>query len=218
MHDSTRAFGPKALFSTIFVTILTAAPASAVAHHAMDGAMPTNFAEGLISGLAHPVIGLDHLAFILGVGLLAAVANLGAALPLLFVAAMGGGLAFHIAGVDIPYVELLIAATVVLVGVALMRPRGEHGSWLEGGLFALAGIFHGYAFAESIIGAEATPLWAYIAGLVIIQSAIALSVYWATRFFISVTPQSSTALGRLAGIAIVLSGTYFAATAGGFLV
>jgi urease accessory protein len=40
--------------------------------------------------------------------------------------------------------------------------------------FALAGLFHGYALAESIVGAEPTPLYAYFAGLAAIQIAIAL--------------------------------------------
>ncbi len=37
----------------------------------------------------------------------------------------------------------------------------------------LAGLFHGYAFGESIVGAEATPLAAYLLGLVMIQTLLA---------------------------------------------
>lgn len=33
----------------------------ALAHHAMGNTTPNTFAEGLVSGLAHPIIGLDHL-------------------------------------------------------------------------------------------------------------------------------------------------------------
>ena len=42
-------------------------------------------------------------------------------------------------------------------------------SLLTAGLVAFAGIFHGYAYAESIFGAEPTPLYAYLAGFAIIQ-------------------------------------------------
>jgi urease accessory protein len=40
--------------------------------------------------------------------------------------------------------------------------------------FALAGLFHGHAFAEAVIGAEATPIIAYLAGLAVIQGALML--------------------------------------------
>ena len=45
--------------------------APAWAHHAMDMALPQTFSQGLLSGLGHPVIGIDHLAAIVGVGMLA---------------------------------------------------------------------------------------------------------------------------------------------------
>lgn len=44
---------------------------------------------------------------------------------------------------------------------------------------------HGYALGESIYGAEPTPLYAYLFGLALIQSAIALAAmraaHWLTR-------------------------------------
>ena len=44
----------------------------ALAHHVMGGAMPATFGQGLLSGLGHPIIGLDHLAALVGAGLVAA--------------------------------------------------------------------------------------------------------------------------------------------------
>src|SRR5690606_22587680 len=44
-------------------------PLVAHAHHAMGGALPGNVFEGLVSGLAHPVIGLDHFLFVLTLGI-----------------------------------------------------------------------------------------------------------------------------------------------------
>jgi urease accessory protein len=41
------------------------------------------------------------------------------------------------------------------------------------GLFVLAGLLHGYALGESIVGAEPAPLYAYLIGLAVMQSAIA---------------------------------------------
>ena len=43
------------------------APQPALAHHALGGRIPSNFFEGFLSGLAHPVIGLDHLAFVVAI-------------------------------------------------------------------------------------------------------------------------------------------------------
>ncbi len=57
----------------------------AAAHHALGGTRPTTLVEGFFSGLAHPVIGWDHLAFIIAAGLLAAVINKGIMLPAAFV-------------------------------------------------------------------------------------------------------------------------------------
>ena len=51
--------------SSIAMAAQASAGGPAFAHHAMDGQMPTSFAQGLLSGLAHPVIGPDHLAFII---------------------------------------------------------------------------------------------------------------------------------------------------------
>lgn len=42
------------------------------AHHFMEDQLPQTFAQGLLSGLAHPVIGVDHLAFIVAAGFLLA--------------------------------------------------------------------------------------------------------------------------------------------------
>ena len=75
-----------------FAAMAVAAPAWA--HHVMGGELPQTFLQGLLSGLAHPVIGLDHLAAIVGVGILAALAGRGVGPVLAFSAAM-------IAGVEI---------------------------------------------------------------------------------------------------------------------
>ena len=52
--------------------LLAAGVSSAHSHHVMDYAMPATALEGLLSGLGHPVIGIDHLLFIAGAGVLAA--------------------------------------------------------------------------------------------------------------------------------------------------
>ena len=52
----------------VAATALAVFPRMAWAHHFMDGGLPQTFAQGLLSGLGHPVIGLDHAAFIVAAG------------------------------------------------------------------------------------------------------------------------------------------------------
>jgi urease accessory protein len=166
---------------TLFVTapfLLAAAPASA--HHVMGGRTPSTFMEGLVSGLAHPVIGPDHLAFLLAVGVVVGVGGLNLALPVVFVAAMAIGVMVHVNGVGLPDAEIIVALSVLLAGVLIAYGRALPVA-IWGTLFAVAGLFHGYAFGESIFGAEAAPLGAYLLGLVAIQSAVIVGIAMVAR-------------------------------------
>ena len=57
---------------TAVVVALLLLPRLAWGHHFMDGGMPETFAQGFLSGLGHPVIGLDHAAFIVATGFILA--------------------------------------------------------------------------------------------------------------------------------------------------
>jgi urease accessory protein len=186
------------LFATAFVVALMIEPAAA--HHVMGGQMPRSFAEGLLSGLGHPIIGLDHLAAIVAVGCVAAAFRNGAALAISFVVAMVIGAALHVREVTFPAAEALVALSVLTLGAAAMIHR-TIGSSLALVLFVVAGLVHGYALAESIVGAEPTPLYAYLAGLVAIQSAAALAVMAAVRTFANRTQGRD--IVRLVGAVIV---------------
>ncbi len=156
--------------------LLVGSAGPALAHHAMDGEMPSTLAQGLISGLAHPVIGLDHLAFLVAAGAIAGALGLNRWVPVAFVAASLLGVAVHLREIDLPAVELVIALSVVTAGLLLASGRAALGVAPWAGLFALAGLFHGYAYGESIVGAESTPLVAYMIGLGVIQSVVAVGV------------------------------------------
>ncbi|MGH6833337.1 MAG: HupE/UreJ family protein, partial [Methyloceanibacter sp.] len=165
-------------FLAIPAFLLTLSPASA--HHLMGGKTPSTFGEGLLSGLGHPVIGPDHLAFLIAVGIAVGVGGLSLALPIVFVAASAIGVALHVNGIDIPGAELIVAASVVLAGFLIARGRElPLAAWAA--LFGLAGLAHGYAYGESIFGAEPTPLWAYLIGLAVIQSALTIGMALVTR-------------------------------------
>ena len=153
---------------------IIALPQLAHAHHAMDGEMPSTFAEGMLSGIAHPVIGFDHLAFIVAVGIAAALTAHRYLLPLAFVLATLAGTALHLAAFNLPMVETVIAGSVVLAGFLLLSGRKVPVAGLAA-LFVVAGIFHGYAYGESIVGAETSPLFSYLLGFGLIQYVIAVA-------------------------------------------
>src|SRR5689334_13744989 len=150
--------------------MLSASPAAA--HHVMGGRLPATFMEGLLSGLGHPVIGPDHLAFIVAIGIAAALLRSGWAVVAIFLACSAAGVLGHVARLDVPFLEPLIAASVLAAGCALLWSRGT-GERLWQLLAAIAGLLHGYAFGESIVGAEQPVLGAYLLGLAVIEALVA---------------------------------------------
>jgi urease accessory protein len=164
------------------LSLMALLPLPAAAHHPMGGAMPQTLWQGFASGIGHPVIGLDHLAFLLAAGVLAAALPRGEALRAIagFLAAGMVGLALHMAGIGLGMTEALVAASVLLAGLALLVAKRVSARALLLG-FALAGLFHGHAFAEAVIGAEATPIIAYLSGLAVIQGGLMLGAMTLAR-------------------------------------
>jgi urease accessory protein len=74
-------------------------------------------------------------------------------------------------------------------------------------LFLAAGTIHGYALAEAVIGAERTPLLAYLAGLTVIQCAIAIAA-WRIALWISAR-RPELPLQALAGVVVSVAGFVF---------
>ena len=149
----------------------------ALAHHAMGNQTPTRFIEGFLSGLAHPVIGLDHLAFVVVVGLLATTRSKGVMIPMAFVIAALVGTGLHLQRFDLPGAELWISASVLACGL-LLALGSQLPAVALAGLASLAGLLHGYAYGESIIGATPAPLLAYLLGFTAMQIGIALGAFW----------------------------------------
>lgn len=181
---------------------LLATVGSAAAHHPTGGVTPSTFMEGFLSGIGHPVIGIDHLAFIIAIGIAAAFARGGFGIVAAFIAASTVGVLSHVAELNLPLVEPLVAASVIVAGAALAAgmtsaPIG----WLV--LAAIAGLFHGYAFGETAVGAERGVIGAYLLGLAFIQAAIAGGAMLLSRRFLLPLGQVSMPM-RAAG-AIVAS-------------
>ncbi|MDM9385655.1 HupE/UreJ family protein [Chlorogloeopsis sp. ULAP01] len=181
-----------------------------LAHHALSGKIPSNFFEGFISGLAHPVIGLDHFAFVVAIGLLSIGQQNSFLIPAAFVLTAMAGTGIHVLNYNLPFPEIIIACSVVAFGVMLLVSRKPN--WLVlAGLGAIAGLFHGYAYGESIVGAQMTPLIAYLAGFSVIQYVVAIG---ALLIGSAVSNKfSGIKMLRFAGLAIAAIGTVFLTTA-----
>jgi urease accessory protein len=171
----------------------------AFAHHVMGGRTPATLAQGLLSGLAHPVIGLDHLAAVVAVGCLAAAHRAAVFLVIGYIIATMIGVGAHLFGANIPGAELIVALTVIGLGGRLLLGR-EMPLQVALILFALIGFIHGYALGESIYGAERTPLVAYLIGLAVIQSVVALGAMMLAR---AVIRRADLVTPRLIGAGIV---------------
>lgn len=160
------------------MVLFTADPA--LTHHAMGGATPTSFSEGLLSGLGHPVIGLAHLAAVIAVGCLAATQPKGWMPAAGYVVATVIGAAAHIGEATVPNAEVFVALSVVVLGLIVFRKQPLRRD-LAFALFAAAGLINGYALGEAIAGAQRTPILAYFIGLAAIQTAIALAIMFGVR-------------------------------------
>ena len=213
-----KAIAPGLIFSLMLVANLLIALDPVLAHHPMGGKIPVNFMEGFLSGLGHPVIGLDHLVFVIAIGLLAALFQnkLGVIIPLVFTIATAMGTGIHLLSIDLPVPEIIISASVLVMGVFLAKE--DRGSLI---LFlilliilgAIAGIFHGYAYGESIIGAEITALGAYLLGFSSIQLIISALAFACGRLIISKADLKSNLIFRFAGFTICGIGFTFLSSA-----
>jgi len=186
--------------------LLGASISLAHAHHVMDYALPATALDGFLSGLGHPVIGVDHLLFITGAGVLAAPLRRGFLLPLVFVAVSMIAAAARAGGLDWGMAEIWIALSLIALGALMLVARDPKRSWIAA-LFFVSGAFHGYALAQSIIGAERTPLLAYFIGLTVVQCAIALSAWTAARWLAAQRPQLP--LRQIVGAAMGAAGLLF---------
>ena len=149
--------------AVLMLALLLAAPAEA---HVEQGSL-----GGFQAGFAHPLFGVDHLLAMLAVGI--GGAQMGGrrlwTLPVTFPLIMALGGIAGMAGLYLPQVELGIALSVLVLGLAIAlawRPF----EWVALILIAVFAVFHGYAHGIELPNA-ADPA-AYSAGFVIATGAI----------------------------------------------
>jgi len=131
-------------------------------------------AGGFYSGFVHPILGWDHVAAMVAVGLWGAFLGNPAiwVLPIVFPMVMAIGGALGVAGVPLPAVETGIATSAVVLGL-MVALAARPPLWVAALIVAVFAIFHGYAHGAELPEA-ANPL-AYSLGFVIATGLLHLS-------------------------------------------
>lgn len=176
---------------------LMAAPA--LAHTGAGSTM------GLAAGIAHPLGGLDHMLAMFGVGLSAALIG-GRALwlmPLPFMSAMALAATAAILGMPLPFVELGIGASVIVIGI--LAALGASAPVTAAAVIAaVLAVFHGHAHgAEMPVDASSL---AYGAGFIAATGALHLAGIGLGVLLIRLGPVAARALGgflALLGVGIL---------------
>jgi len=190
-----KRFSIPALFLAA-AALVVAHPAHAHEAHAVGG--------GLVNGLLHPLTGLDHLVAMVAVGLWGA--QLGRpliyALPVAFPMMMAVGGLLGLADVPMPAVEIGIAGSALLLGVAVLLAL-RLPAVVAVAVVAIFALFHGYAHGQELPHA-ASPI-AYGAGFMIstVLSSEAKSAAVTTPspdFWIVIVLGPSHAVGILVGL------------------
>lgn len=189
------------LLAAGFLTLL---PSMAFAHTGVGDA------HGLAHGFLHPLTGLDHVLAMVAVGILAWQSGGRAvwAVPVTFVALMVVGGALGASGIDLPYVEIAIALSVVVLGaaVAFGVTLPLAGAMAIAGFFAL---FHGHAHGAEMPD-DASGL-AYGLGFVAATAALHLAGIGIGMGIARLGERHGAVLVRASGAAIALGGVMLVA-------
>ena len=162
-------------------------------------------AAGFLTGLKHPVSGLDHVLAMISVGLWGAQLGNPAVwlLPVVFPVVMAFGGFLGLVGVPLPGTEVGIALSAILLGL-MVAFEARPPLWVAAGLVGFFGVFHGYAHGTELPAGENALL--YSVGFVIatgclhgVGIGLGVAHRWSVGRF---------AL-RVAGATVALAGVYF---------
>ncbi len=146
------------LLAIVLVYFFTAFAAYA---HSGDG-----YGGGFVAGFTHPVLGWDHVAAMVAVGLWGAFLGAPAIwiLPVVFPLVMAFGAVAGILGIPIPAIETGIALSAVVLGIMIVfavKPP----IWICAVIVGAFAVFHGYAHGTEL--PATVNAFAYTVGFVI---------------------------------------------------
>ncbi|MGH8805036.1 MAG: HupE/UreJ family protein [Polaromonas sp.] len=195
-----RSHRPFHRFSALFFIAACALSASASAHTGVESHAHPSF----FSGFTHPLLGMDHLAVMVAVGVWCALAarRAGPELlwgPLGFATLLLAGAVLGLQGVAIPAVEPMIAASLLVTGLLVVSRLRVPGlvAALGVGVFA---VFHGVAHGYELAGSDSA--WQTLAGMLcatVLLHTAGLALGWVLR-------NRHVWLARAAGAAVATFG------------
>lgn len=120
-------------------------PATVFAHQ------ETGSITGIVSGLKHPVSGMDHVLAMISVGLWGAQLGPPAvwALPVAFPMVMAFGGMLGLMGISLPGIEIGIAVSAIVLG-AMIVTESRPPLWIAAALVGFFAIFHGHAHGTEL--------------------------------------------------------------------
>lgn len=190
---------------TVPAVVLVAIPRmSAIAQTLHDEELPRTFAEAFVQGVGLPVIGIYHLAAMIGIGILVGIAARGIVPVLAFGVAAMVGVAIQLSPYEIPADGAFVALTTMVIGVLILR-RQSISPLVASAIFAVAGLVHGYSLGAVVVGAAPIPIMAYVAGLLIAQTAIGV-VFCAITLGATKWPAQRTMLMVIGALVVVAGG------------
>jgi urease accessory protein len=160
---------------------LTALPFLALAFDASPALAHAGHEHGLLAGFLHPLMGADHVAAMVAIGLWAASLGWqrGWLPPLGFLAGMAGGIALGVAGgigLDFGWVETAVAASLIVLGAMLAMAQPFRLGWALP-LVLVAGLVHGLAHGGEIASAAGATAFGMLAGSALLHGlGVALGV------------------------------------------
>ncbi|MEO0830110.1 MAG: HupE/UreJ family protein [Pseudomonadota bacterium] len=187
---------------------LAAGPA--LAHHPLAGMPMETFAHGLLSGIGHPVLGFDHLFFVALVGIAAIFTGRAFSAPAGYLGGMLVGCLAAMVGLALPLTEVIVGASLLVLGYIVLSGRAL-GFNAAIAIFAGFGLFHGQAFAGSIVGQEGGYSFAvglgYLLGLIAVQYAIAIACGWLAKSVFQAS-EATAMSARLSGAVVAGMGLF----------
>jgi len=182
----------------------------ALAHHPLAGQPMETFSHGLLSGIGHPLLGFDHLFFVVAVGVAALYTGFARSAPAAYILAMLAGCLMMAGGIGLPAKEAVIGFSLLAVGYLVLSGRALSMP-VALSVFAVFGLFHGSAFGDSIATQESSiggsVMIGYLLGLGAIQYLIALGSGWTVKNLFNAT-EATAINARLTGALVAGMGVF----------
>lgn len=166
------------IITNFFVTKLS------FAHHFIDGQTPKTLFEGFISGIAHPVLGFDHLIFLIFISLIIFLIFKKFFFICFFIILTIIGSFFSILNLSLPILELSIIISIFILGFYFFFYK-----YIPNLIFIfsfiLFGFIHGSGYGKSIIESLISVQLSYIIGFTLVQFIVCLISFYLGKFLIN---------------------------------